>query len=98
MLLLVSIQAEDAGKIFYDRLESGVKQNIKEGVLGNMISDDERIRRAAANVVSSICSVELPRGEWTNIITVLGNNMKHDENRIRGVSILTLGFICEKLR
>jgi hypothetical protein len=29
---------------------------------------------------------------------VLGNNMKHNENKIRGVSIMTLGFICEQLR
>ena len=63
-----------------------------------MIAADERVRRAAANVVSSICSVELPRGEWANIITVLGNNMKHDDPKIRGVSIMTLGFTCEKLR
>ena len=98
MLILTSIPTVSGDKILYDRLETGVKENIKTGVLGNMIADDERVRRAAANVVSSICSVELPRGEWTNIITNLGNNMKHEENKIRGVSIMTLGFICEKLK
>lgn len=48
--------------------------------------------------VASIATIEIPRGEWDDIIDTLSANVDHQEFNIRHSSLQTLGFICEELR
>jgi hypothetical protein len=40
MVILRCIPAPAGDKIFYDRLEKGTKETIKQGILSNMIAED----------------------------------------------------------
>jgi hypothetical protein len=44
-----------------------------------------------------IASIEIPRGEWVDLITNLSSNAAHDLIDVRHASLETLGFICEEL-
>lgn len=45
-----------------------MKNQVKISVLEVLIDNDRNVRRTAANIVSAICFVELPRNEWTDIV------------------------------
>lgn len=63
-----------------------------------MIDQDRYIRRAAANIVAAICCIEIPRNEWEGIVEKISSNINNEDPLIKEVSILTLGFICERLK
>jgi importin subunit beta-1 len=63
-----------------------------------LISKDRLAKRSAADAISAVCSIELPKGEWPDIIFNLVANSKHENLEIRMSAIMTLGFICEQLR
>lgn len=63
-----------------------------------MIDADRNIRRAAANIVAAICCIEIPRNEWDGIVEKISSNINNEDLLIKEVSILTLGFICERLK
>jgi transcriptional regulator len=45
-----------------------------------------------------IASIEIPRGEWLDLIANLSANAAHDSIEVRHASLETLGFICEELQ
>jgi importin subunit beta-1 len=48
-------------------------------------------------LVSAIAAIEIPRGEWLDLISNLCKNAGHSEHHIKLASLQTLGFICEEL-
>jgi hypothetical protein len=48
-------------------------------------------------VVSSIATIELPRGEWLELITNLSVNANNEDSKVKMSSLETLGYICEEL-
>lgn len=54
--------------------------------------------RGAAMCVSSIATLEIPWGEWDDIIDTLSTNIDHTEYNVRHASLETLGFICEEMK
>ena len=53
---------------FWDVLHGNLKEKIKNQVLSTLIDKNMNIMRAGANVISSIATIEIPRGEWHNMI------------------------------
>ena len=56
------------------------------------------VRNQIASLIASIAQVEIPRGEWTELIDSLCQNGSHEEWQIRLTSLTTIGFICEELQ
>ena len=54
--------------------------------------------RAGANVISAIAFVEVPRGEWFDMIEILAENTSHKDINIRIASITAIGFTCEQFK
>lgn len=52
--------------------------------------------KAGANVISSIVFVEVPRGEWSQIIDILAENTQNNQFAVKNASIITIGFICQQ--
>lgn len=48
--------------------------------------------------MSAICFIELPRNEWEGIVEKICSNITNSNPIIREVSIITLGFICERVK
>ena len=82
----------------WDRLNLDQKQQIKELLLQTLITKDQNARRAAADTIASICSIELPRKDWPNIIQILVNQTNNQDQEIIKAAVMTLGYICENLK
>jgi len=54
-------------------------------------------RSAAAQVISAIAQIELPSGQWPDLITTLLNNMNQPNDFLRQASLMSLGYICEEI-
>jgi importin subunit beta-1 len=77
---------------------ANVREHIKQLLLSNLVSPHVLVMRAGANVIAQVASIEIPRGEWLEIVASLADNSMHEEVNIRRASITTLGFICEELK
>eukprot|EP01016_Furgasonia_blochmanni_P047551 TRINITY_DN699_c0_g1_i9.p1 TRINITY_DN699_c0_g1~~TRINITY_DN699_c0_g1_i9.p1 ORF type:complete len:855 (-),score=333.77 TRINITY_DN699_c0_g1_i9:376-2940(-) len=77
-------------------IEANIKQSIKRVALQALVAPDNDTRKGAAEVISTICSLELPRNEWSEIIPALVENTNSNDPTIKKAAIMTLGYICEK--
>ena len=83
------------------------KEELKKVTLAPLVSDHRVIRRFAASVsfgsklakqvVSAIATIELPRGEWLELIGNLSVNANSEDPKIKTSALETLGYICEEL-
>ena len=55
------------------------------------------VRNQIAALIAAIAQIEIPRGEWTELIANLCTNASHENAQIRLTSLTTIGFICEEL-
>jgi importin subunit beta-1 len=62
------------------------------------VASDLNIMRAGANAIAQIAAIEIPRGEWLEIVNTLAENSQHEDYNIRRASITTLGYICQELK
>ena len=79
------------------QLEPFFKQNMKEAILSSLASQSSLVRSQIASLTAAIAAIEIPRGEWTELIANLCQNAGHQEHHIKLASLQTLGFICEEL-
>eukprot|EP00826_Nyctotherus_ovalis_P039961 TRINITY_DN3883_c0_g2_i1.p1 TRINITY_DN3883_c0_g2~~TRINITY_DN3883_c0_g2_i1.p1 ORF type:complete len:769 (-),score=174.26 TRINITY_DN3883_c0_g2_i1:172-2478(-) len=70
---------------------------IKRNVLGTLASAYKNARKGAAQAVSSIACIEIPRGEWPDIINILIANASGMILEHKLASLETLGYIFEEL-
>ena len=57
------------------------------------------VRGQVASLIATISSIEVPRGEWQDLIPKLCEGAQNTENSefIRMSALQTLGYICEEL-
>lgn len=48
-------------------------------------------------MIAAIASLEIPRGEWLDLLPNLSQNAEHEDFNIRMSSLTTLGYICEEI-
>lgn len=70
---------------------------MKNALLSILIHENKIIRRSTADCISSIITVELPVGQWQDLIPTLTKNTTNSNALYRSSATETLGFICEKL-
>jgi importin subunit beta-1 len=51
----------------------------------------------AAQVVSMIAAVELPAGQWGNVVEILLNLSRNGSEKQKRASFEAIGFLCEEL-
>lgn len=73
------------------------KAQIRNNTLCTLATNDRDIRLVAAQAVSSIAKLDIPRGEWPDILGILINNSTHVDIDVKMISLTTLGYICEEL-
>lgn len=74
-----------------------MRENIKEALLSMLANQDPTVIKAAATCVAAIAVIEVPCGQWPDIIPNLSNNSYADDMNVRLASLQTLGFICEDI-
>jgi len=71
------------------------KTQVKELALKTLHSPNTRAGNAAATLIVSIASIELPRNEWPELMNVLVQNVASGTDALKQSSLTTIGFICE---
>jgi len=74
------------------------KEQIKRNALKTLASPFKSAWKGAAQAVSAIASIEIPRGEWLDIITILTENANGEVPEYKLASLESLGYIFEELR
>ena len=60
-------------------------------------SDDRMAMKCSATCIAAIGVLEIPKGQWSDLIVNMAHNSGADQLTTRLASIMTLGFLCEDL-
>ena len=60
---------------------------MKEAVLGTLATPSNVVRGQVASLVAGIAAIEIPRGEWTELISNLCNNSANEDVNVRLASL-----------
>ncbi|KJA12888.1 hypothetical protein HYPSUDRAFT_1084624, partial [Hypholoma sublateritium FD-334 SS-4] len=79
-------------------LPSDTKHKIKQDALMTLSSSNIKAGNFASQAVSAIAAVELPQGQWPELIeTLLGFVNNPTNTNLRISTLQTIGFICEAI-
>ena len=79
-------------------LPSDTKHKIKQDALMTLGSPNVKAGNFASQAVSAIAAVELPQGQWPELIeTLLGFVNNATNTNLRISTLQTIGFICEAI-
>ncbi|KAJ1639173.1 armadillo-type protein [Pavlovales sp. CCMP2436] len=78
-------------------IDMAMKQQIKMSVTSALGSAAFQARQAAAQVVAKIAAIELPRGEWGELIDLLTSNVATQNDFLKQATLECLGYICEEI-
>lgn len=80
-------------------LDVDARQKIKEGSLLSLASPQPRAGAVAAQVVSAIAAVELPVGQWPDLVEILlGFINTSDDTNLKIATLQAIGYICETIK
>ncbi|KAH3682565.1 hypothetical protein WICPIJ_006477 [Wickerhamomyces pijperi] len=72
------------------------RQEMKQTALQALLDENDRVARSAAQLVAAIADIEIPRGEWSDLIRIIVDNTKPEQpEHVKRSSLLAIGFICE---
>ncbi|KAL3426534.1 hypothetical protein PVAG01_00043 [Phlyctema vagabunda] len=77
------------------QLGPDTKKHVKELTLQALGSNTALAGQAAAQVVSSIAAIELPRDQWPELMPTLVRSVGEGGDHLKQASLTTIGFICE---
>ncbi|KAL0937431.1 uncharacterized protein CTRU02_207162 [Colletotrichum truncatum] len=71
------------------------KTQVKNLTLQTLASSNAQAGQAAAQVISSIAGLELPRSQWQDLMGILVKNVSEGAEHQKQASLTTIGYICE---
>ncbi|GLB44148.1 putative importin-beta N-terminal domain [Lyophyllum shimeji] len=94
---------ESARQIEYSNrwlgLANETKAKIKQDALVTLGSASQKAGNFASQVVAAIAAVELPQGQWPDLIELLLGFVNTAENtNLKIATLQTIGFICETIK
>lgn len=93
---LREVAARQALEEKWKQLPAPVRQQVKAQVLATLGSRERDVRNVAANIVGSLSRIELPAGEWPNLITLLVTGAQSGAEQHQEAALTALGYICEE--
>ncbi|RDW92596.1 hypothetical protein BP5796_01990 [Coleophoma crateriformis] len=75
--------------------EEETKKVVRDLSLQALASNNALAGQAAAQVVSSIAAIELPRDQWPELMTSLVRSVGEGSDHLKQACLTTIGFICE---
>ncbi|KAF9971460.1 karyopherin beta [Actinomortierella ambigua] len=79
-------------------VDAGIRDQIKELVLTTLGSTDNRAGTVSAQAVAAIAAIELPLGQWDNVIRLMIQNVQAPDNtNLRMCTLQAIGFVCESI-
>ena len=65
--------------------------------MASLATEASVVRNQIASLIAAVAQIEIPRGEWTDLIPNLCMNSSNENQQIRHTSLTTIGYICEEL-
>ncbi|KAF2150815.1 ARM repeat-containing protein [Myriangium duriaei CBS 260.36] len=78
-----------------ERVDVGIKQQVKAAALKTLHSNDARAGHTAAQFIAAIAAIEIPRNQWPELMPTLVNSVGNGADHQKQASLTTIGFICE---
>lgn len=80
-------------------LNNDAKGKIKQDALVTLNSSSSKAGNVASQVVAAIAAVELPQGQWADLIGVLLGFVNNEQStpNLKITTLQTIGFICETI-
>ncbi|PHH83546.1 hypothetical protein CDD83_2974 [Cordyceps sp. RAO-2017] len=75
--------------------DDDTKNRVKQLTLQTLSSSNTQAGTAAAQVISSIAAIELPRHQWSDLMPFLVKNVSEGADHQKQASLTTIGYICE---
>jgi importin subunit beta-1 len=76
-------------------LDAGIKSNVKALALRTLSTPDPRAGQSAAQFISSVAAIEIPRQQWPELMQTLVENVGQGADHQKQASLTTIGFICD---
>lgn len=77
-------------------LPAEVRQQVKNEVLGALGSPSREVRTVASNIIGSLARIELPSGEWPQLIRILVDAANSPAEQHQEAALTAIGYICEE--
>ena len=78
------------------KLDPELKKKIKDNAIQGLKISNQKVASTAAQLVAAIADIELPRGEWPELIPLIIENTKMENpEHVKRASQLAIGYICE---
>ncbi|KAK7433172.1 karyopherin Kap95 [Neonectria magnoliae] len=93
--------ARDAARLqelqskWLQQTDDETKAQVKQLTLQTLSSTNTQAGTAAAQVISSIAIIELPRNQWSDLLPFLVKNVSEGADHQKQSSLTAIGYICE---
>lgn len=77
------------------QIDPNTKTQVKALAIQTLSSKDKRAGQSAAQFISSIAAIELPREQWPELMPTLVENVGSGSPEKKQSSLTAIGFICE---
>ncbi|GMH44988.1 hypothetical protein BSKO_12945 [Bryopsis sp. KO-2023] len=80
-------------------VDQNVKVEIRTALLQALHCEDTEVARVVSMVIAKIAAIELPRGDWHDVIPTLLKNMEHQppSTSLKQCTLEALGYVCEEM-
>ncbi|KAG0135305.1 armadillo-type protein [Tuber indicum] len=77
------------------QVDPTIKAQVKENSLRTLASNNNRAGTSAAQLIAAIAAIELPQGQWQELMSALVRNVGEGSDSLKQSSLTTIGYICE---
>ncbi|KAF9580070.1 karyopherin beta [Lunasporangiospora selenospora] len=79
-------------------IDSSIRDQIKTLVLTTLGTPDLRAGIVSAQVVAAIAAIELPLGQWEDMIRQMLQNLQTNNTNLKQCTLQAIGFVCESIQ
>ena len=79
-------------------LDPAAKTQVKQGLVQTFAAEDRNARRTAAMITAKVAAIDVPQGQWEDLISGLVSTVTAGDNAAaKEASLECLGYICEDM-
>eukprot|EP00331_Platyophrya_macrostoma_P035687 CAMPEP_0176440746 /NCGR_PEP_ID=MMETSP0127-20121128/20763_1 /TAXON_ID=938130 /ORGANISM="Platyophrya macrostoma, Strain WH" /LENGTH=849 /DNA_ID=CAMNT_0017825347 /DNA_START=37 /DNA_END=2586 /DNA_ORIENTATION=- len=79
-------------------IDSERRKQIKDFILASLASEEHAVKNLAASLIAEILAIELPLGQWRELVPQLAEKTKDSNPQVRKSAMAAIGEIAEKLK
>lgn len=90
------LQRREENQLKWQNLPPQSKQQIKDATLNTLSTNDGKAGQSAAQFMAAIAAIELPTGQWPELMDRLVSNVNQgNAAHVKQASLQAIGYICE---